>query len=439
MSVPTAPLTSTSGHRQHVLRSLMVSVIAWSTLAGTAHAQDAGWQRSVLSLLPLDGRSLALVGEVQGRLTADDWVSVNDTPIQAWALDGTRGDAVTVDLVSTDFDAYLYLVGPGLDVGIRNDDGGGACNARITVVLPADGMFRVVVGTVGSGEFGAFVLRTMTVPGPLASGDCGAMMSDIELDDLLLLPTDGRMLAIDTEVTGQLSEDDDPLGLGETYLQAWAMTGSGGAEVTVDLVSDEFDAYLRVVGPELDTVLADDDSGGQCNSRVTIRLPADGIYRVVVSSLGGMATGAFTLRAATTPSEPLTGGCDLAGDLGGGDPSELIGGLLQSAPSGNVTLDRPVEGLISADDYELDDGSYAQLWLLQGRQGETVTVELVSDDFDSFLMLVGPGLDGTLTDDDSAGDLNSRITFTVPQDGDYMIVVNTITAGATGRFILTLR
>ena len=59
-------------------------------------------------------------------------------------------------------------------------------------------------------------------------------------------------------------------------------------------MSDDFDSYLFVVGPGLPEPLSDDDGGEGLNSRLVISFPADGVYRVVASSLGG-ATGMFTL------------------------------------------------------------------------------------------------------------------------------------------------
>ncbi len=69
----------------------------------------------------------------------------------------------------------------------------------------------------------------------------------------------------------------------------------GGDFATIELMSEDFDSYLFLVGPGLPEPLSDDDGGEGLNSRLAISFPADGVYRVVASSLGG-ATGTFTLR-----------------------------------------------------------------------------------------------------------------------------------------------
>jgi hypothetical protein len=66
--------------------------------------------------------------------------------------------------------------------------------------------------------------------------------------------------------------------------------------VTIDLMSDELDSYLYLVGPGLDEPLSDDDGGGELNSRITHTFTESGTYRVIVSALSSDATGAFTLE-----------------------------------------------------------------------------------------------------------------------------------------------
>ena len=53
--------------------------------------------------------------------------------------------------------------------------------------------------------------------------------------------------------------------------------------------------HLYVHGPGLPEPLSDDDGGEGLNSRLTISFPANGVYHVVASSLGG-ELGTFTLR-----------------------------------------------------------------------------------------------------------------------------------------------
>jgi hypothetical protein len=108
----------------------------------------------------------------------------------------------------------------------------------------------------------------------------------------------GAVAAGDT-VRDSLTKRDALLPAEHTYAQEWRLPGRAGQTLTIDLASDAFDAYLFLLGPGFETASPqDDDSGGRCNARLTVRLPATGDYYVVVTSGERFATGAFTLTVA---------------------------------------------------------------------------------------------------------------------------------------------
>ncbi len=137
----------------------------------------------IFEAFPTDGRTLELGSEVQGELTADDGNDLvhlyrgdnhfDTLYVQAWGLDGRQGDSATVDLISGAFDAYLVVVGPGLSDVLEDDDGGGGCNARISLVFPADTSYRVIVSSMEPRKGGAFTLRVSKTPAPRTPGRCG--------------------------------------------------------------------------------------------------------------------------------------------------------------------------------------------------------------------------------------------------------------------------
>lgn len=106
-----------------------------------------------------------------------------------------------------------------------------------------------------------------------------------------------RRLTVGSSVTGHLTRHDARTADG-TYAQAWHLKGTAGHLVTVDLASRDFDAFLMVRGAGLDSAsgpLQDDDSGGHCNARLTLRIPASGECTIVVTTLNRKAMGDFTL------------------------------------------------------------------------------------------------------------------------------------------------
>jgi serine protease Do len=196
-------------------------------------------------------------------------------PAEAWELQGRAGDRVQVVLESDDFDSYLYLAGPGLDGVLTDDDSGGELNSLIEATLPANGPYKVIAAALSAGSSGGYTLR---VEAPL---------------DLATVPTDGRSIDVGQSVDGQLLASDPVLVEGRRG-QAWALSGVAGQRVVIDLVADDFDAYLYFAGPGLVEPLSDDDGGDNLNSRLTVTLPESGSYRIIVSSLSE-GSGAFTL------------------------------------------------------------------------------------------------------------------------------------------------
>lgn len=85
----------------------------------------------------------------------------------------------------------------------------------------------------------------------------------------------------------------------KSYVQQWEISAAQGAVVTIDLASDSFDAYVIVYGPGLTNDLQDDDSGGHCNARITVRFPQRGVYHIAVTSTEQLQAGPFSLSVAS--------------------------------------------------------------------------------------------------------------------------------------------
>jgi hypothetical protein len=118
-------------------------------------------------------------------------------------------------------------------------------------------------------------------------------------------PPRGTVAAGDS-VRDSLVRSDLLLPAESTYAQQWRLAGRRGETVTIDLRSDAFDAYLFLVGPGLlGTPPQDDDSGGRCNARLTVRFRETGDYFIVVTSSERRATGPFTL-AVTRGARPAS-------------------------------------------------------------------------------------------------------------------------------------
>jgi HEAT repeat protein len=69
-----------------------------------------------------------------------------------------------------------------------------------------------------------------------------------------------------------------------------------GQTYTIDLISTGWDNYLRLENAQGEELAQDDDSGGNLNARIIFRAPADGWYRIIVTSYAANTAGAYTLK-----------------------------------------------------------------------------------------------------------------------------------------------
>lgn len=369
-----------------------------------AHAQS----QSILSLLPTEGRTLTVDEEAAGGLSFADPFGPDGERMEAWSLEGTAGQSVTIDLHSEAFDPVIFVAGPGLQSNVRDDDSGPGCDARVELTFLETGTHTVVAASTFADQTGAYTLHVQSTPRPIAEYACGAANPEV----LQNLPVDPeRTLEVGESAVGFLDGDEPQIDDNRRGV-AWTLEGTQGGRVTVRLVSEAFDPYLYAVGPGLD-VITDDDSGGDRNAQLELTFPGTGRYRIIVSSFGGGAEGGYTIEVAP----PL-------------DANDV-------APAGSLVLGETVEGTLPTSAPTLFDGRPAQIWELDGQAGQSVSVELLSDDFDPYLYLIGPGLDTPMEDDDGAGGLNARIDLALPESGSYRVVVSAFGSGSGGDFELT--
>lgn len=214
------------------------------------------------------------------------------------------------------------------------------------------------------------------------------------------------------EVRGELSRGDQVSADG-SYHDVYLLQGRAGDRLEISMSAD-FDAYLwigRSAGADFEPLDTDDDGGVGTDARLEITLPADGIYQILANSLSSGATGSYTLRvstAAEVAATPIRAGETRVGRLEGGDP-------------------------------RLSDGSYYDLYVYEGRSGESIEVELSSDDFDAYLAVGRMGAGGMSvieSDDDGGNGTDSRVSITFDRDGEYLIRANSLSGGSTGSYAL---
>ena len=368
---------------------------------------------------------------VTGRLVPSDQRFADSSRYKLYSFAGNRGDTISAELFSDDFDANLVLTDASGNSLARNDDGGDNCNARITYALPRAATYRVYANSSAPAEVGEFRLALSRGKlRPPSDSTCRGF---------------GRvagMIQVGRTVAGTLTSTDPEIPGDSTYFQRWILPVTAKQTFTVDLESSDFDAYLLLTRGRGDKLVENDDGGGGCHARLVYTTEDDHPLRIMVNTASRppRQTGRFTLRvsAGALPTEPK-GNCRLPA---GGAAGEANRGTEAARGEHVIGIGQTRDGTLTRDDVLLtSDSTYAQAWTIQGRTGQTVTIDIESDVFDPYLFLRGPGISGgrDFQDDDSGGNCNARLTTTFPQTGEYEIVVNSTGAKyATGRFSLSV-
>ena len=139
-------------------------------------------------------------------------------------------------------------------------------------------------------------------------------------------------IAPNTTVRGEISSTDGELPDGSNY-DRWTFEVRAGDQVTIDLMSEDFDAYLGLVaieGGDWTSIADDDDGGDDLNARISGQFENGGTYHIIANSVSAGEGGSYTLRLSVTrgtgsqaPAQSNAPRADYASMYpGGGNPSD---------------------------------------------------------------------------------------------------------------------
>jgi hypothetical protein len=290
----------------------------------------------------------------------------------------TKGKRYRLCMENTPIDPYLYLLGPDGTKLAEDDDSLGNFNAQIFWDAALDGTYRIVATTHNGKVLGPFKLTVA------------------ELDTLLL--QNGKATA-----TAQLSPDAPRMEMKPS--RAGAVTLEGGKWYRFTMASSDFNPYLYLLGPTNKVLTKENYTYGGINSEIIWSSPAPGTYYLLATSYDRKG-GNFTLTA--TAVETLT---------------------LQN---GKAT----VPGKLAADSPRFANKSSC-VYAVEFEAGKTYQIDLVSQDFDAYLYLLGGGK-VVAHDDDSGGGLNARIIYDAKVSGVYHVQACSLGAPGNGNYNLTV-
>ena len=203
---------------------------------------------------------------------------------------------------------------------------------------------------------------------------------------------------------GSLREGDDTRANG-SYSDSYSFIAERGDSTIIDLRSGEFDTFLTILGPNGEEFSNDDYAESFDRSLVSIPRTETGTYEVIVSSYAEAESGGYTLEI-TTDERPLE------------------------------SLNQQISGVLMIEDETFTDGEYFDSYDFEGRPGQSITLDLNSDEFDTYLILRQPNGEALVNDDTDGS--NSRIEVTLPEAGNYEVVVSSFAGGETGEYRLNI-
>lgn len=212
---------------------------------------------------------------IQGRLAEGSNVLPDGSYYNAYSFEGQAGQRITIDMTSNEVDPFLILIGPDQDgLFLQDDDSGGNYNARLSLQLPSSGTYTIVANAYAEGEVGGYQLR-------LTAGGGGT--------------TSPAPSGVILRQQGRLGPGNPTLQDG-SYFQEFKFQGRSGQRVHLRLASDSFNTYLLLVDQAGNTLAENDDaSPTTTNSELTVSLPGDGQYSVIVNAYNQGEQGEFLL------------------------------------------------------------------------------------------------------------------------------------------------
>ena len=235
------------GYNAGFMRAITATGTLEFTVSPLFAGEEGDYRITVTELAP--ARELSIGEVVRGRITKQPGGRL----AERFQLSGRAGQRVIIELDSNEFDAYLQVI-DSAGREFTDDDGGEEYNSRLGYEFQADGTAMIVATSLGGDQMGAFELRVTESSQNVAA-----------------------------EYRGTL-ESGDLRGYDGVLYDRYEYEGEAGAAVSIAVDSDDFDSMVYLNNPDGSNLGQDDDSGGDGNARLDVRLPQSGTYTISVVS-----------------------------------------------------------------------------------------------------------------------------------------------------------
>lgn len=344
-------------------------------------------------------------------------------------------------------DVDLTLFGPGgnqIAQDVATDD-----YPELLFTAPSSGQYRLqvrmVTCRVSPCYYGVQLYGGASGGAPAPTPMPMAAPQPMPMANTMMAPNPIGMIAFNQQVTGNLTVGD--LRYDGKPMQTWGLTCAAGQSLQMDILSS-WDNYAILFDPMGNPAMRDDDGGDQgLNARITYTCPAAGMYRLGVTTYTASTTpGAYTLQvqggAMMNQPQPMNAPqpMNMPQPMAPAPQPMSMGAVPAPGAVGIIATGQTLTGRLETGDRQMTDSTWADIWQFQGQAGQSVTIELRSSEFDTYLQLLDASSNRLAEDDDSLGDLDSRVIYRLPSTGMYQIVVNNFgDTRRAGTYTLTVR
>ncbi|MBT9313060.1 trypsin-like peptidase domain-containing protein [Leptothoe kymatousa] len=220
-------------------------------------------------------------------------------------------------------------------------------------------------------------------------------------------------IRIDGETTRASLDNTSNVLPDNSYFNVHSFEGQAGQRISITMSSRQLDSYLLLYGPNQEYLGENDDNSNSRNARLDITLPNSGTYLVFANSYGAREQGQYELTVRSS----------------GGSSNRANNPYLINE-----------DGTLSNQDRRLTDNSLYDEYLFSGERGQNITINLNSEEFDAYLLLVdNKGNKLAESDDISQSNTNSSIRIALPYTGEYRIIVNAYDQQGQGQYQISVR
>jgi hypothetical protein len=335
--------------------------------------------------------SVACGGSVSGAIEAGD-CALGGSPADVWRLDLAGPTVLDVRLTSS-ADLAIELLDLTCQV-VASSDGctQGGFAACLSLRQVEAGTYHLRVKGAQPGAAGAYDLSVDCAPfDPCQSCLTGAV-------------------ACGGEVAGALSDGDCFLPGDGTLYDVWSFNLAESLQVSIDLRSTDFDTYLLLLDSSCEAIASSDNCTGT-DSCLVVNLPVGDYLLVANSAVPGAGT--YTLSLSCGPNPICEEGCR----------------------AGSIACGGQAAGELAPSDCPLGDGSFIDAYSIQLDEPQRVAITLASSSFDAYLLLFDSATCEAIAANDDCDGTNSCLMLDLPP-GEYLILANSLLAGATGQYTL---